>query len=275
MHDAGKHYKTASGRTVALDLVALRNVLCAAEDARHLKELPRFPKVGKVAPLRRPLISPAQLDTWLAGCRGKKEVGSPVTKNGEQRRDYLRYLAFSGAREQGTLRVRWAHVDFERARVFIGAPDDFDAAAFTIGESDTSKSSGSRVVDFNPRLESLLREMHPRRAPDSSFVFSSPQRGAKDIPVKSLRESLKAVRAHVKLPTFGFHHLRVYFISYVVMNGIDFMTIAKWVEHRDGDVLIGKFYGDIADEHRKRMASRLTFGIVPLAESGGVTVAAQ
>ena len=28
-----------------------------------------------------------------------------------------------------------------------------------------------------------------------------------------------------------------------VMNGIDYMTIARWVGHRDGGVLIGKVYG--------------------------------
>ena len=240
---AGKHFNTASGRTVALDLVALRNALRAAEDAGHLSELPRFPKVGKVAPPRRPLISPPQLDTLLAACNANKEDGSPVTKNGAQLRDYLRFLAFTGAREQEALGVRWAHVDFERIRVFIGAPDHFEAAAFTIGEGGTSKNSGSRVVDFNPQLESLLREMHSRRAPDSSFVFPSPQRGKKDIGAKSLRESLNAVRAHAKLPAFGFHHLRVYFISYAVMTGIDFMTIAKWVGHSDGGILVGKAYG--------------------------------
>ncbi len=264
---AGKQYKTASGRTVALELIALRNVLRAAEDAGHLSELPRFPKIEKVAPPRRALISPTQLDTLLAGCTAKKEDGTPVTKNGEQLRDFLCFLAFTGAREQAGLRVRWAHVDFEGGRVFIGAPDDFEAATFTIGTGGTSKNGGSRALDFNPQLESLLREMHARRAPDSSFVFPSPQRGEKDIAAKSLRESLKAVRAHLKLPDFGFHHLRVYFISYAVMNGIDFMTIAKWVGHRDGGVLIGKVYGDIADEHRKRMASRLTLGIAPLSEA--------
>lgn len=164
--------------------------------------------------------------------------------------------------------MRWAHVDFERSRVFIGAPDDFEAAAFTIGEGGTSKNCGYRVVEFNPQLERLLREMYARRAPDSSFVFPSPQRGAKDIPAKSLRESLKAVRAHVKLPTFGFHHLRVYFISYAAVSSIDFVTVSKWVDHRDGRVLIGKVYGDIADEHRKLMASRLTLGIARPAEQG-------
>lgn len=41
--------------------------------------------------------------------------------------------------------------------------------------------------------------------------------------------------------------------------GIDFMTIARWVGHRDGGFLIGKVYGHLADEHRKRMADKLTF----------------
>ena len=261
---AGKHYRRASGRTVMLDSIALRNVLRAAEDAGHLAELPRFPKVERIAPRRRPLISPPQLDTLLDACTAVKEDETPITKNGEQLRDFLRFLAFTGAREQEGLCVRWSHVDFESGRVFIGAPDNFEAAALTIGTGGTSKNGGSRSVDFNPQLESLLREMKARRAPDCSFLFPSPQRGGRDIPAKSLRESLRLARAHAELPSFGFHHLRVYFISYAVMSGIDFMTVAKWVGHRDGGVLIGKVYGDIADEHRKRMASRLTIGITPL-----------
>ena len=41
-----------------------------------------------------------------------------------------------------------------------------------------------------------------------------------------------------------------------VMSGVDFMTIAAWVGHRDGGVLIGKVYGHLANEHRKAMAGR-------------------
>jgi len=44
-----------------------------------------------------------------------------------------------------------------------------------------------------------------------------------------------------------------------VMAGIDYMTIAAWVGHKDGGVLIGKVYGHIANEHRKEMAERLNF----------------
>jgi hypothetical protein len=41
---------------------------------------------------------------------------------------------------------------------------------------------------------------------------------------------------------FGFHDLRHFFISQCVMFQIDFLTIARWVGHRDGGVLIGRTY---------------------------------
>jgi integrase len=106
----------------------------------------------------------------------------------------------------------------------------------------------------------LLQEMQSRRAPDSSWLFPSPQRGQKDIPARSLRESLRLVRAHADLPEVGFHDLRHLFCSFCVMAGIDFMTIAAWLGHKDGGVLIGKVYGHLLDEHRPKMAARLVIG---------------
>jgi len=38
------------------------------------------------------------------------------------------------------------------------------------------------------------------------------------------------------LQRFGFHDCRHHFISYAVMSGIDFMTIARWVGHKDGGI---------------------------------------
>ena len=37
-----------------------------------------------------------------------------------------------------------------------------------------------RVVDFNPNLEALLKDMQMRRAPDIDWIFPSPQRGERD-----------------------------------------------------------------------------------------------
>lgn len=267
----GKHYEPAAPRTVALDLIALRNVLNAAIDADHIRELPRFPRAKIPPPPRRPLLTPAEFEMLLKCCFAKKDNGEPVTKNGEQLNDFLRLLAFTGAREQEALGLRWNHVDFKRRCIFIGADENFTATAMTVGSGGTSKNRGSRIVDFNPQLESLLKEMHKRRAPDSEWLFPSPQRGEKDIHAKTLRESLKLVRVEAKLPHVGFHDLRHLFCSFSVMAGIDFMTIASWLGHKDGGILIGKVYGHLLDEHRQKMAAKLTIGLVPLPESRAVS----
>jgi hypothetical protein len=43
------------------------------------------------------------------------------------------------------------------------------------------------------------------------------------------------------------------------MSGIDFKTIAEWLGHQDGGMLVGKVYGHLLPEHRQRMAERLVF----------------
>jgi hypothetical protein len=35
------------------------------------------------------------------------------------------------------------------------------------------------------------------------------------------------------------------------MAGIDFMTIADWLSHKNGGILIGKVYGHLLDERRQ------------------------
>lgn len=256
---AGKSYAPAKGRTVQLEAIALRNALKAAAEAGHLASVPKFPTVKADAPPRRALVTPAELDRLLGSCLATVD-GVPVTKNGVQLRDYLRFLAFSGAREREALRVAWDHVDFAGGVVYLGAEAGFRAAAGSIGTGGTSKNRGSRAVDFSPSLRELLEEMKSRRAPDCSWLFPSPQRGERDVSAKTFRESLRLVRVHAGLPGFGFHDLRHFFCSHCVMAGIDFLTIAGWLGHKDGGILIGKVYGHLLDEHRKKMAAKLTLG---------------
>ncbi|MDQ3625007.1 MAG: site-specific integrase [Verrucomicrobiota bacterium] len=171
--------------------------------------MPRFPKIRTPEHTRRPLLTPGEFDRLLACCLSRKPTGEPLTKKWRATARLPAAAGFTGAREQEPLRLRWSHVDFKARRVFIGADEDFTATAMTIGTGGTSKNRGSRSMDFNAQLESLLREMHARRAPDSSWLFPSPQRGEKDIPAKTLRESFELVRAAAKLPRAGFHHLRM------------------------------------------------------------------
>ncbi len=237
----GRHDLAAglSARTVNLDVIALRHVLRFALDAGLTRDLPRVRALKQRPSPRRPLLTREQFTLLL-------ETAPAVTKNSDLFVFYLRFLALTGAREREALLVRRADVDLNRGAV-------------TIGASGVSKNSKERVVDFSPELEALCRELLGILPPDTSWLFPSPQRGTRDIPAKTLRESLKACRRIAGVEWLGFHDLRHFFASQCVMAGIDFMTIAAWLGHSDGGVLVGKVYGHLAESHKKAAARRLKF----------------
>jgi hypothetical protein len=57
-----------------------------------------------------------------------------------------------------------------------------------------------------------------------------------------------------------------------MMSGIDVRTIAEWMGHLDGGVLIGKIYSHLLGEHRQRMAEKLVFSptlVAPQIQQAG------
>ncbi len=228
-----------SARTVNLDVIALRNVLKKAIDDGWLQTLPtQNLRPLKTTTKKRALVVMADIDRLCA-------KAMEVSKNGQQFSDYIKLMAYCGSRRDETLRLKWPDVDWQQRQLVVGS-------------DGLAKNHKSRRVDFNPSLEAHLKGMAKRMAPDSDWMFPSPQRGENDVHAKSFRESLELARA-AELPHFGFHDCRHLFISMCVMTGIDFMTIAEWVGHQDGGVLIGKVYGHLTNEHAKRQAQRLTF----------------
>lgn len=233
-----------SGRTCDLDIISLNNVL---KYARKLRIIDRqLPTAGyepmAEEPKERPLWTREQIQTICGAAAGK---------NAEQFVHYIWFLAFSGMRRDEAIRRRWDEVNWDRDRGHI----TIDAQ---------SKGKYARKVHLSDELRSHLEIMRATRAPDSAYIFPSPWRGDQDLPAKSFRDTLEAARTEAAkrspaLADFQLHDLRHYFISTCVMCGIDFMTIAKWVGHRDGGILIGKVYGHLADEHLKRMAAKVVF----------------
>jgi integrase len=251
----------ASARTANLHVIALRRCLKLALEEGLIVELPmQGVRPLKTTDRKRSLVTLEGINAICVSAASPAFVGGRLAREGEQGKplknalqfgDYVRLMAFCGSRRDETLRLRWKDVDFERRQITIGAEGD-------------SKNRRPRVVDFNPDLERHLKDMHRRKAPDTEWLFPSPQRGERDIPAKSLKESVWLARSHAaktkpELANFQLHDCRHTFISTCVMAGIDFMTIAAWVGHRDGGVLIGKVYGHLANEHRKAMADKLRF----------------
>jgi integrase len=229
-----------SERTANLDVIALRNVLNAAIDDGYLRDLPRIKLLKEQPPRKRRLLTPTEFDILIEAAK------THCKANGPQLAEYLCFLAFSGVREQEALRIKWTDVDFERELI-------------SIGSDGLSKNRESRTVEFNPKLRAHMFTMRANRAPDCSWLFPSPLRGTRDEHAKSFRESLKIAREPMGLDWVGFHDLRHYFCSMCVMAGIDFMTIAAWLGHKDGGILVGKVYGHLLDEHRRKAANRVSF----------------
>ena len=225
-------------RTVNLDVIALRNVLKRAVDDGLLKTLPMENlRPLKVDQVKRPLLTSGQLNRLYV-------AAAALPKSGQLLADVLRLTACCGARIAETLRLRWSDVDFPRRQI-------------TIGSDGLAKNRQHRVVDFNAQLKKHLRTMFARRPQDSEFLFPSPRRGEGDVPIVNFNKALRSACEKAGLPDFGFHDCRHYFISHCVMSGIDYMTIARWVGHQDGGVLIGKVYGHLSNEHARRQAGRV------------------
>ena len=249
--------ENVSSRTINLDVIALRVVLKRALSDGYLQRLPTEGlKPLKTSTRRRELFTTAKLEILCKTAFQTKQNAAgkriSITENAQQFTDYIQLMAYCGARRNEALGVQWSDVDFTNGLLHI-------RRQITRHGIQDLKNRKDRTVDFNAKLKALLVEMKKRRAPDSAWLFPSSQRGAKDIPAKTFRESLQLVRIKAGLPDFNFHDLRHHFVSMCVMAGIDFMTIAAWVGHEDGGVLIGKVYGHIANKHRQTMAKKIRF----------------
>jgi integrase len=102
-------------RTVKIDIIVLNNLLNHAIEEGLINTLPKLSKEGRKRlrsePPVRPLFSAEDLETLCTAAMDEREDGTPVTKNWLQFCDYIRLLAYCGAREQEALRLRWSDVD--------------------------------------------------------------------------------------------------------------------------------------------------------------------
>jgi integrase len=224
-----------SPRTVNLHVVTLRNLFKLAKIEGYVKTLPTDGVVQmKIAQTERKLLTRREIDSICERALAKHK------RNGQQFADFIRLLAFCGGRTSEVLKLTWSDVDFQKKVLVFKGTD--------------TKNSQTRRVDFNSQLQSHLKSMLPRKTSDSVFPSSRTENA-----VTSFKTILRKTRTDLGMPDFTNHLLRHYFISTAVMAGIDYMTIAGWVGHKDGGVLIGKTYGHLSREHTVRMAKKLSF----------------
>jgi integrase len=231
--------RQVSGRTIDVDVIVMRHVLHHEVQSGHLFVQPigKWKKLAGAARVKR-LISSQEIQTL------RDAALKHLRYDGQNFSDYLGVLAYSGAREKETYRLRWSmNVDWDNHRLNFGL-------------DGLSKFGKQRWVRMNPKLEAHLREMHLRRDQNCDYLFPSRITGEA---VKTFKESLRVVKEKTGIKDVTFHMFRHYFASQCVMAGIDYKTIADWLAHADGGVLIGKVYGHLNNEHVEKMAEKLKF----------------
>lgn len=135
------------------------------------------------------------------------------------------------------INIQWREVDFENDRFTVSG-----------GEIGT-KNNEIRVVPLFPKLRECLQALHESKQPDDC---------EKVIQIESAKKALIASCKRKGLPHFTHHCMRHYFVSNAIEKGIDFKTIAAWVGHKDGGLLVAKTYGHLRDSHSFEMAKLMT-----------------
>jgi integrase len=149
----------------------------------------------------------------------------------------VKLLAYSGMRLGEATRMIWREVDFRGNR-------------FTVTGGDVgTKNKEPRIVPLFPQLKAFLKELHAERKPNPTDRI---------IPIDSAKTAIQSACRAKGLPHFTHHSLRHYFVSNAIEKGIDFKTIAAWVGHKDGGLLVAKTYGHLRDTHSMEMAKLMT-----------------
>lgn len=154
----------------------------------------------------------------------------------------IELLAYSGMRLAEATALTWGEVDFERSQFVV------------TGGIKGTKNHEARAVPLFPAVRSLLERI--RREAKNPVGATE-----RIIPTGHARKAMSTACKKAELPHFHHHLFRHFFVSQAIEAGIDFKTIAAWVGHKDGGVLVAKTYGHLRDVHSFEMAKKMTFSV--------------
>ena len=159
--------------------------------------------------------------------------------------DLVQLLAYSGMRKGEANAITWAEVNFRKGSFTV-----------TGGELGT-KNHEARVVPLFPAFTLFLKKLKAEAEAAAQFE-ELPIEEVPIIAVKDAKKALMTACKVAKLPNFTHHTMRHYFVSNAIEKGIDFKTIAAWVGHKDGGLLVARTYGHLRDTHSFEMAKLMT-----------------
>lgn len=207
----------------------------AKEELRIILENP-ISNVKRRKGSRKQLVIPTKEQFRLLMTTMREEVNTKDAVN------FVEFLAYSGLRVNEGNKVLWQDIDFKMNTLTV-----------TGGEIGT-KNHEVRVIPLFPPLQKLLTRF-------KSDLKGKPDPANRVFAIDSAKKAIAGACKRAKLPHWGHHAMRHFFCSNCIEAGIDFKTIAEWLGHKDGGVLVAKTYGHLRAEHSHAMAQKVTFEV--------------
>jgi len=158
--------------------------------------------------------------------------------------ELCRFMAYSGARIA------------EASRACMGD----DRGSYLIVHGTKSAKSRERVIPVNPSLRILLDQIRERRtASAAERGLAAVDPGSPLLKVHEAQKTIDRVCRSMKLPRMTHHDFRHLFATRCLEVGVDPKTIAEWLGHADGGVLVLRTYGHVRPNHAASMASKVVF----------------
>lgn len=154
--------------------------------------------------------------------------------------DFVEVLGYSGMRVNEAAAVTWGEINWKSKLL-----------AVTGGEAGTKNSRIRHIPLFAPlrRVLDHLRKEAGALAGPGDRVFS----------IRQCREAIQKACDNLKMRHWRHHDFRHFFCTNAIEQGVDFKTVADWLGHLDGGMLVAKLYGHLRAEHSMAMAAKITF----------------
>ncbi len=185
-------------------------------------------KLKRMKRQEKQLVIPsrAEIEAIVGSIRGQRKTHSIEAAN------YVAFIAFAGCRHGQAKAFTWEHVH----RDWIEFPSGVEG----------TKGAATRRLPISPPLRALLDSMRPENATGPIFKINTP------------RIALDNACERLQVPHLRIHDLRHFFATYALECGVDVPTVAKWLGHKDGGILVMKTYSHLRDEHSLAQAKKLT-----------------
>jgi len=153
-------------------------------------------------------------------------------------------LLYTGIRLDEALHLSWGDIDFQREILKIQEKEDW-----------TPKDYERREIPIHPFLKDALLKL--RETSTQEYLFTSPQSGKyyRHNVIKRFKRLLK----RVNIKNASIHTFRHTFASYLVMSGVDIVTVKELLGH--SSITTTMKYAHLAPDYLKNAIYRLKFEI--------------